>query len=105
MTTAPPALSAHALHKRFKLKGAARPVHALDDVTLDVPAGQLTALVGPDGAGMKQRFGLACTLVRSPALLLAEPTAGVDPLWRRELGKIMQQLSVRLRPFAVLRAR
>ncbi|BCT67744.1 ATP-binding cassette domain-containing protein [Nitrosospira sp. NRS527] len=42
---------------------------------------------------MKQKLGLACTLVRSPELLLLdEPTVGVDPLSRRELWEIVQQM-------------
>ncbi|OZI37341.1 ABC transporter ATP-binding protein [Bordetella genomosp. 10] len=50
------------------------------------PAGKLSG-------GMKQKLGLACTLVRSPDLLLLdEPTVGVDPLSRRELWEIVQQL-------------
>ena len=43
--------------------------------------------------GMKQKLSLACTLVRSPDLLLLdEPTVGVDPLSRRELWEILQKL-------------
>jgi ABC-2 type transport system ATP-binding protein len=50
------------------------------------PAGKLSG-------GMKQKLGLACTLVRSPDLLLLdEPTVGVDPLSRRELWRIVQEL-------------
>ena len=42
---------------------------------------------------MKQKLGLACTLVRSPELLLLdEPTVGVDPLSRRELWDIIHEL-------------
>jgi ABC-2 type transport system ATP-binding protein len=185
-----PAVAGRSLHKRFTLKASKQPVHALAGVSLEVPAGTLTALVGPDGAGkttllrlmaglmradegelrvlgidvsadpqavqdrisympqrfglyddlsvqenldlyadlhgvskdkrreryarlmemtdlgrftdrpagklsggMKQKLGLACTLVRSPELLLLdEPTVGVDPLSRRELWQIVQQL-------------
>ena len=44
--------------------------------------------------GMKQKLGLACTLVRAPALLLLdEPTVGVDPVSRRELWQIIDHLT------------
>ena len=190
MTAVMPALKGVGLHKRFELEGTKRTVQALADVSLEIPAGTLSALVGPDGAGkttllrlaaglmradqgtlqvlgidaaadpqavqdrisympqrfglyedlsvqenldlnadlhgvpkqerteryarlmemtdlgrfterpagklsggMKQKLGLACTLVRSPQLLLLdEPTVGVDPLSRRELWEIVQQL-------------
>ncbi len=50
-------------------------------------------LAGRLSGGMKQKLGLACTLVRSPALLLLdEPTVGVDPLSRRELWQIIVRL-------------
>lgn len=41
--------------------------------------------------GMKQKLGLACTMISPPSLLLLdEPTIGVDPQSRRELWKIIQ---------------
>ncbi|OUM03933.1 ATP-binding cassette domain-containing protein [Variovorax sp. JS1663] len=190
MDAAMPALVGEGLHKGFMPKGAKRSVQAVADVSLRIPAGRLSALVGPDGSGkttllrlaaglmradsgtlqvlgidvaadpqavqdrisympqrfglyedlsvqenldlyadlhgvakdlrqaryarlmemtdlgrftarpagklsggMKQKLGLACTLVRSPQLLLLdEPTVGVDPLSRRELWQIVQQL-------------
>jgi ABC-2 type transport system ATP-binding protein len=50
-------------------------------------------LAGRLSGGMKQKLGLACTLVRSPQLLLLdEPTVGVDPLSRRELWEIVHSL-------------
>ena len=61
---------------------------------------KLTGL-GPFGArraralsgGMKQKLGLACALLRAPRLLLLdEPTVGVDPISRRELWNIVQDI-------------
>ena len=50
-------------------------------------------LAGRLSGGMKQKLGLACTLIRSPELLLLdEPTVGVDPLSRRELWEIIFRL-------------
>jgi ABC-2 type transport system ATP-binding protein len=50
-------------------------------------------LAGRLSGGMKQKLGLACTLVRVPELLLLdEPTVGVDPVSRQELWEIVFQL-------------
>src|SRR4030095_9913813 len=50
-------------------------------------------LAGRLSGGMKQKLGLACTLVRAPELLLLdEPTGGGDPLSRRGLWEIILQL-------------
>lgn len=50
-------------------------------------------LAGQLSGGMKQKLGLACTLVRSPELLLLdEPSVGVDPLSRRDLWTIIERL-------------
>jgi len=47
-------------------------------------------LAGRLSGGMKQKLGLACTLVKPPKLLiLDEPTVGVDPVSRRELWSIV----------------
>jgi len=56
--------------------------------------GPFTArLAGRLSGGMKQKLGLACTLVHPPELLLLdEPTVGVDPVSRRELWAIVYRL-------------
>jgi ABC-2 type transport system ATP-binding protein len=57
-------------------------------------AGFTARMAGRLSGGMKQKLGLACTLVRSPDLLLLdEPTVGVDPVSRRELWAIIDHLT------------
>lgn len=50
-------------------------------------------LAGQLSGGMKQKLGLACSLVHAPRIvLLDEPTTGVDPLSRREFWQILYSL-------------
>lgn len=51
------------------------------------PAGQLSG-------GMYKKLGLMCALLQSPkAILLDEPTNGVDPISRREFWDLLSRLS------------
>jgi ABC-2 type transport system ATP-binding protein len=53
-----------------------------------------TKRLGKDlSGGMKQKLGLACSLLKKPELLLLdEPSVGVDPISRRELWKMVYDL-------------
>ncbi|MHB1430875.1 MAG: dipeptide ABC transporter ATP-binding protein [Streptosporangiaceae bacterium] len=78
------------LHKRFRLQqGRRRTVRAVDDVTVEVRRGQVTAVVGESGSGKS-------TLLRLMALL--EPaTAGTIALNDRPVptGRIRRRLAYR----------
>jgi ATP-binding cassette subfamily B protein len=79
-------------HVTFTYPGAARP--AIDDLTVDIPAGQLVALVGPSGAGK--------TTITALVARFADPTAGrilIDghdlrhvslASWTNQLGMVFQ---------------
>jgi ABC-2 type transport system ATP-binding protein len=48
---------------------------------------------GALSGGMKQKLGLACSLLSTPQLLLLdEPSVGVDPISRRDLWAMVQEL-------------
>jgi ABC-2 type transport system ATP-binding protein len=50
-------------------------------------------LAGRLSGGMKQKLGLVCALIHTPAvLLLDEPTTGVDPVSRRDFWAILYTL-------------
>lgn len=52
-----------------------------------------TFLASNLSGGMKQKLGLACALIKKPQLLLLdEPGVGVDPISRRELWAMVQEL-------------
>lgn len=70
-------------------------VQALDDVSFDLPAGQLLALLGPNGAGKSTCFNIVNGQARADSgsvLLAGQEIGGRKPrdIWRLGVGRTFQ---------------
>ena len=85
------------LCKRYGAKKAATAVVALDNLSLQVPAGSLYGLLGPNGAGKTTALRILCTLLAPDSGSVR--VGGVDALAepravRRLLGYVAQEVAI-----------
>ena len=85
------------LCKRYGGKKAATAVVALDNLSLQVPAGSLYGLLGPNGAGKTTALRILCTLLApdSGSVRVGGIDALADPrAVRRLLGYVAQEVAI-----------
>ena len=75
----PAAISIRHLVKRYAASGNAPPKLALDDVSFDVPQGQIFGLLGPNGAGKSTLINILAGLVMK--------TSGTAEIWGFDIDK------------------
>jgi osmoprotectant transport system ATP-binding protein len=94
MTAAPPLIAFAHVGKSFDGGRGAKPVVAVNDVSLDVAAGELLAIVGGSGSGKTTLLRLANRLIEADSgsiTIDGEDVRTVDPIGlRRRIGYVFQ---------------
>src|SRR6202163_2032799 len=94
MTAAPPLIAFAHVGKSFDGGRGAKPVLAVNDVSLEVAAGELLAVVGGSGSGKTTLLRLANRLIEANSASITiegEDVRAVDPIkLRRRIGYVFQ---------------